>query len=86
MKVRERESYYSSCLFVSTIRGCPSPFPEVQSEDLFATRELKEHDGPVNSVGCCPQVCPQQNGEVVRTQVSVHNTRLWPQQGNVMAL
>ncbi|CAK9079899.1 unnamed protein product [Durusdinium trenchii] len=69
-----------------TVSQAESSACQVQSEDLFATRELKEHDGPVNSVGCCPQVCPQQNGEVVRTQVSVHNTRLWPQQGNVMAL
>ena len=36
---------------------------QVQSEDLFATRELR--DPPAN-VSCCPQVCPQSNGEVVR--------------------
>lgn len=36
---------------------------QVQSEDLFATRELRD---PPTNVSCCPQVCPQSTGEVVR--------------------
>ena len=63
----------------------PPSCRQVQSEDIFATRELKDHDAPVHSVGCCPQVCPQGGGgEVVRA--TPLNTRGTPATGHVMAL
>eukprot|EP00435_Cladocopium_sp_Y103_P005236 s5073_g1.t1 len=36
-----------------TVSVVESSACQVQSEDIFATRELKDHDAPVQSVGCC---------------------------------
>lgn len=60
-----------------------APFTQVQSEDLFATRELKDHDPPVQAAVCCPQVCPQRSGDVVRS--TPLNTRRSGNPGHVMA-
>lgn len=76
------------------MRSLRSPTPtaschQVQSEDIFATRELKDHDAPVQSVGCCPQVCPQPGGgggEVVRATPLNTLRGGTPATGHVMAL
>lgn len=72
-----------------TVSAVESSACQVQSEDIFATRELKDHDAPVQSVGCCPQVCPQPGGgggEVVRATPLNTLRGGTPATGHVMAL
>jgi len=67
-----------------TVSAVESSACQVQSEDIFATRELKDHDAPVQAAVCCPQVCPQRSGDVVRS--TPLNTRRSGNPGHVMAL